>query len=95
MRITAARKRRGDLSVNLVQVIRCKLIYIVVEPVAVKQIAVRPPFQKRLLFRVIVREIVDRDRRSKPLSGVSCLLVAQCVAVIFRMSHNEDPSSVP
>ena len=37
---------------DLIQIIRCQLVYIVVEPVAVQQIAVCPPLEKRLLFHL-------------------------------------------
>ena len=80
---------------NFVEVIRRQLVYIVIEPVAVQEIAVRPPFQKRFLFRIVIGEVIYRDCRSKSFSSISGVLVPESVAVVFRMSHNEDLSPVP
>jgi hypothetical protein len=79
---------------DLIEVIGRRLVDVVVDPVAVKVIAVRPPLQKRALGGIVVREIVERNIDVQTLADVTVILIAQGVAVILRMAHDKEASAV-
>ena len=53
------------------------------------------PLQKRSLGGIIVREIIQRNIYIQTLAHVAVILVAQGIAVILGMSHDEEASAVP
>ena len=71
-------------------VVRCCLIYEIVQPVGKKQIGVRPPGNYRLLARIVIREIVFRNVNFKSLLLIAKVFVFQRILVILRMSRDKD-----
>ena len=54
----------------ILQIIRRSLVNIIIEPVAVKVVAVGTPLQQRSLLRVIPGIIIVRDLNGKPLGQI-------------------------
>ena len=79
---------------DLVEVGRSRLVDIIIDPVAVKVIAVRPPLQQGTLSGIIIREIILGDLDGQTLADVPVVLIPEGIAVVFRMSHHKKPSPI-
>lgn len=71
-------------------IVRCGLIYIVIEPVGIKQLASASPADDGGTGGIVVREIVIGHMNREPLVTVPEIFFGQCVWIIFGMAGNEE-----
>ena len=68
------------------QIVRCSLIYEIVEPVCEKKICSASPGYGRNHIRVVIRKVIIRYFDIKPLVDVSEIFFSKSFSVIFRMT---------
>ena len=78
---------------NLHYIIRCCLIYEVVEPVGEEQSSVAAPGNHRGLCVVVIREVVFGDFRVNSRKLVTGVLLVQRVGIVFRVTCQENLSA--
>ena len=71
----------------LLDIVRRRLVDVVVEPVGVEQLCVRSPGDPRLLRRVVVREIVHGDDGIHAALAVTLVLELESVGVVLRIGR--------
>ena len=79
---------------NGINVVGCRLIYEIVEPVGEKEICVGAPGYLGCALCVITGEIVPRHFDGLTLSEVTKILVFEGVGVVFAMARDEDLSTL-
>ena len=75
---------------NGIYIIRCRLIYKIIEPVGVQQVGAGAPGHRRLAAGVIAGEVVLGDPDVRSGGQVPYVLIPQGVPVILRVAHEED-----
>ena len=79
---------------EIVQVIRRRLIQIVVEPVGEQQARVPSPPEHDLLLRIVIAEIIARNVNFDPFVDVSEVLICQCCLIVFLVPQDKYLSAV-
>ena len=79
---------------QIVQIVRRRLIQIVVEPIGEQQARVASPAEQYLLFRIVVSEVICGNFSFKSFVDVPEVLVGKRRLVVFRMTENEYLSAV-
>ena len=77
-----------------IQIIRCHLIYVIIQPVRIQVIAMRSPGQHWFLLWIVVRIIILRNLWIQSFPQISLILGIQCHSIILRMSHYKDLTSI-
>ena len=85
---------RVETHLHLLDVVRCALVYKIVQPVGKEQMRMPSPRYDRGLFRVVIGEIIDGDCNGFALRKITLVFVLQGVCVVFRMPRNENLSAV-
>ena len=72
------------------QVIRCHLIYVIIQPVRIQIIRMRPPSKERLILRVVALIIILRNFYRQPFLQIPFIFPVKRHPVILRVPHHED-----
>lgn len=75
---------------DIVDIVRRLLIYVVVDPVAIEEVGMGAPCHQRFLSWVIVEIIILRQFHVVALAHVSLILLVQGVRGILQMSRHEE-----
>ena len=75
-------------------IVRCGLIYVVIEPVGIKQLASASPADDGRAGGIVVREIVTGYMDGKPLITVPEIFFGQRVWIILGMAGDEELTGV-
>lgn len=79
-----------------VQIIRCCLIDIIIEPVGEQKVSMASPVEQWTLGHVVVGEVVLRDGGIQALFHVAEIFVGNGFAIIFQMTGDKElPAVVP
>ena len=65
----------------------------IVQPVAPKKIRMSAPGDQRLLFGIVIREIILGNNGVQPCRQVPQVLILEGIGIVLRVSRNEDLSS--
>ena len=79
---------------NRPDIIRRRLVHVIIEPVGIQQLPGGAPIDDRRVLRVIIREIVGRNRRIHSLIQVSEIFLRQRICIVFRVAGNEEMAAI-
>ena len=84
------RSKAGEDRLDCIEVVGCRLIDEIVQPVLIEQIGVAAPGDARRLRVVVIREVILRHVDRQTRSFVAQIFLLQRPGVVFRVAGNED-----
>ena len=76
------------------QIVGRGLVHIIVQPVRIQQLRVRAPGDARGLRRIVVREVVARQRHVQAFRDIALVLGHERVGVVLGVAEHEEVAAV-